>query len=410
MPAAGGGGAFIVVTANVLPGTTQKAPRIVMVLPAYLPESFGGAEQQTRRLAQALADRGAAVTLLAPRLNRSTLAREREGPVVVRRFHLREAPNLGGRHLDSFLLWSICVAAWLWRHRRAYDLIHVIHGRLHAFPGAIAGSWVGKPVLVKPGGGGQNHFDLSVVQRKRLLGPFFACAIARNTTAWVATSRQIEADLTRWGVPRERVHAIPNGVEIPRDLAPPTRNGVLHFLSMGRLEPEKAVDQTIRAFAALPADAPARLTILGDGPCYRQLQALSRSLAQEERIAFPGAVTDVTPYLRDADVYVSTSVWEGMSNALLEAMSHGVIPVVSRVSGVADVVEEDVSGLLFPPGDEAAFAARLAEALSMTADCRRAMGEAACAAMRARFSLDAIAERHMALYCNLIETEPCARV
>ncbi len=49
-------------TANVLPGT--GAPRIVMVLPAYLPESFGGAPQQTRRLAQALARRGAAVTLL----------------------------------------------------------------------------------------------------------------------------------------------------------------------------------------------------------------------------------------------------------------------------------------------------------------------------------------------------------
>ena len=50
-------------TANVLPGTTQTAPRVVMVLPAYLPETFGGAEQQTRRLAQALAVRGAAVTL-----------------------------------------------------------------------------------------------------------------------------------------------------------------------------------------------------------------------------------------------------------------------------------------------------------------------------------------------------------
>jgi glycosyltransferase involved in cell wall biosynthesis len=396
-------------TANGLFETTPPAPRIVMILPAYLPETFGGAEQQTRRLAQALARRGAAVTLLAPRLERRTPARERDGLVVVRRFHLREPPNLGGRHLDSFVLWCLYVAAWLWRHRRTYDVIHVIHGRLHAFPAAIAGNWVGKPVLVKPGGGGEDHFDLSVVQRKRLLGSFFARAIARNTTAWVATSRQIEADLTRWGVPRERVHAIPNGVEIPRDLARPMRNGVVHFLSMGRLEAEKAVDQTIRAFAALPADAPARLTILGDGPCLPQLQALSRSLAQEKRIAFPGAVADVTPYLRDADVYLSTSVWEGMSNALLEAMSHGVVPVVSRVSGVADVVEEDVSGLLFPPGDEAEFAARLGEALSMTADCRRVMGEAACAAMRARFSLETVVERHLTLYRNLVKAGPCAR-
>ena len=59
--------------------TGLHAPRIVMVLPAYLPESFGGAEQQTRRLAQTLTRRGAAVTLLAPRLEGRTPARERKG-------------------------------------------------------------------------------------------------------------------------------------------------------------------------------------------------------------------------------------------------------------------------------------------------------------------------------------------
>ena len=66
---------------------------------------------------------------------------------------------------------------------------------------------------------------------------------------------------------------------------------------MGRLDTEKAVDQTIRAFAALSADSPAHLTILGDGPCRRDLEALSRRLGQDRRIAFPGAVGDVAPYL-----------------------------------------------------------------------------------------------------------------
>jgi hypothetical protein len=62
--------------------------------------------------------------------------------------------------------------------------------------------------------GGEAHFDLSVVHRKRLLGPFFARSIARNTTAWVANSQEIEGDLERWGCGWcARVHAIPNGVE-----------------------------------------------------------------------------------------------------------------------------------------------------------------------------------------------------
>jgi glycosyltransferase involved in cell wall biosynthesis len=392
-------------TASARPDVTPAAPRIVMVLPAYLPESFGGAEQQTRRFAQALAHCGAAVTLLAPRLERRTPAREREGPVVVRRFRLRAPPNLGGRHLDSFLWWCACICSWLWRNRRRYDLIYVVHGRLHAFPATLAGRWLGKPVVVKPGRGGEAHFDLSVVHRKRLLGSFFARGIARNTTAWVANTQAIAADLARWAIPRERVHAIPNGVDIPEEGVRPPRNGFVHFVSMGRLDAEKAVDQAIRAFAALPADARARLTILGDGPRRGELEALSRHLGQEKRIIFAGAVADVVPYLREADVYLSTSVSEGMSNALLEAMSQAVMPVVSRVSGVADVVEEGVAGLVFPPGDESALAGRLEESLAMTTEHRRAMGEAARAAVR-RFSLDRVAELHLALYRRLMGSRP----
>jgi glycosyltransferase involved in cell wall biosynthesis len=389
-------------TTNVLPGS--GVPRIVMVLPAYLPESFGGAAQQTRRLSQALAGRGAAVTLLAPRVKGTTPAREEEGPVIVRRFRLHAAPNLGGRHFDSFAWWCLCISSWLWRNRRTYDLIYVVHGRLHAFPAALAGRRLHKPVVVKPGRGGEASFDLSVVRRKRLLGSFFARSIARNTTAWVANSKEIAADLMRWGLPSERVHAIPNGVEIPDDEEQRSRNGVVRFVSMGRLETEKAVDQTIRAFGGLPADAPARLTVLGDGPCRPELEALSRRLGQERRIVFTGAVGDVMPYLNEADVYVSTSVSEGMSNALLEAMSNGVMPVVSQVSGVDELVEEGVTGFLFPPGDENALGTRLEKALAMTAEHRRATGEAARDSVRARFSLDLVAERHLSLYRSLIES------
>jgi glycosyltransferase involved in cell wall biosynthesis len=98
-----------------------------------------------------------------------------------------------------------------------------------------------------------------------------------------------------------------------------------------------------------------------------------------------------------------------MSNALLEAMSRGVMPVVSRVSGADDLVEEGVSGLLFPPGDETALAARLEESLAMTRERRRATGEAARAAVRARFTLEKVVERHLTLYRNLIEEGPCAK-
>jgi glycosyltransferase involved in cell wall biosynthesis len=210
-------------------------------------------------------------------------------------------------------------------------------------------------------------------------------------------------------VPRERIHSIPNGIDIPAHGRRRSSNGVVQFVSMGRLDAEKAVDQTIRAFAGLPADTPAHLTILGDGPCRPELEALSRRLGQERRIVFTGAVDDVTPYLKAAHVYLSTSLSEGMSNALLEAMSHGVMPLVSRVSGTDDLIEDGVSGFLFPAGDVAALATWLETSLAMTAKRRRATGEAAREAIRARFSLEKVVERHLTLYRELIEAGPCAR-
>ncbi len=87
-------------TTNGRPNGARPAPRVVMVLPAYFPETFGGAEHQTRRFAQALARRGVSVTMLAPRLKGGTPSREEEGPVLVRGFRLRAGPNLGREAFD----------------------------------------------------------------------------------------------------------------------------------------------------------------------------------------------------------------------------------------------------------------------------------------------------------------------
>jgi glycosyltransferase involved in cell wall biosynthesis len=384
-----------------MPSLLRGAPRVVMILPAYLPETYGGAEQQTQRISQALTRAGAQVTLLAPRLKRSTPAKEQEGSVLVRRFKLRAWPNLGGRHFDSFFVWCGCVIAWLWHHRNDYDVIHVIHGRLHAVPAVVAGEWLGKPVIIKLGRGGPEHFDLSVVSRKRLFGSFFARQIARHPIAWVANSQEITKDLQNWPIPCERIHAIPNGVAIPEEIGPRDNEGMTRFLFMGRLDPEKAIDQMIRAFANLPEDMPVQLVILGDGQCREELVTLVYHLGQQERVVFEGVVDDVTGFLRQADFYLSASLSEGMSNALLEAMSFGVPPIVSEVSGVSDLVHDGISGLLFPPGDRAALTARLYEAVTMATEHRHGMGKAAQEKVRERCSLQSVAEQHLTLYKSL---------
>lgn len=385
--------------------------RIVLVVPTYLPESFGGAEQQARKLSTFLAQRDVSVTILAPRLQSATLPQENQGEVRIRRFRLRHAPNLGGRHSFSFLLWSAKLLWWLWRHSDEYDVIHIIHGRLHAVPAVIAGALLNKPVLIKPGAGG-HYFDIRVVRRKKLIGLPCAFLVKRLTTGFIANSQEIAQDLATHGVPVAKVHRIPNGVIMPSnsDARHMAASDATRFVYLGRLDSEKALDWMIEGFAKLPSKAEARLVIVGDGPCGNELKALAIRLGISDRVEFPGRVDDVAPYLETADFYLSTSLSEGMSNALLEAMSYAVPPLVSRVSGVDDMVIDGKSGLLFEAGNIAAYTSKLLAAIAMSPDDRHSMGQAAAATVRDRFGMDKVTDQHIALYDSLMATKTASAI
>lgn len=381
--------------------------RVVMVVPTYLPESFGGAEQQCRKLCSALDGLGLDVTIIAPRLQPDTAREETHGRTRIERLRVRRAPNLGGRHIASFLMWSAKLGWRLMTRRRDYDVIHVIHGRLHAVPAAIAGHMLGKPVLIKLGRGG-SHFDLRTVKEKRLGGPLFWRAVNKLPTGFIANSREIVDDLRADGVQDIRIHRLPNGVEVPsaamrhrdRQFGEPH----VQFLYVGRLDPEKALDRMIGGFAQLGSDTRARLQLVGHGACREQLQTLVDRLHLGAIVEILPPVADVGPLLRQADFHVSTSVSEGMSNALLESMSWGTPPVVSRVSGVDDIVRHDTSGFVFEAGDDDAFVTTLRRAISMTPDQWQAMSHAAFETARERFSIEGVAVRHVAIYRSLMRS------
>lgn len=377
------------------------ATRIVLVLPTYLPESFGGAEQQSRKLGLALSRQGVRVTLLAPRVSKRTSGSEQDGPLSLRRFHVRKPPNLGGRQILSLLSWSCKLIAWLVINRREYDVIHIVHGRLHALPAVLGGVLLRKPTLIKIGRGGVDHFDLDLVKRKRLLGRWYARIISQYTTGYIANSQAIVADLRRWQIETRRIYEIPNGVDLPSLNPKPAPIGTVQLVYLGRLDVEKRLDLMITGFARICEEFSATLTIAGDGSCRSELQELTTKLGVENRVRFAGVITDVSTLLREADIYVSCSVSEGMSNSLLEAMSFGVMPLVSLVSGANDIVTDESTGLLFASTDLEAFVSRLRAALSMTTNERRQLGLQARAAVEQRFGIDKVAQSHVCLYREL---------
>jgi glycosyltransferase involved in cell wall biosynthesis len=140
------------------------------------------------------------------------------------------------------------------------------------------------------------------------------------------------------------------------------------------------------------------------------LEGLASQLGIRDRVIFPGRTDDVSKYLRSAHFCLLTSAFEGMSNAVLEAMSFGVVPLVSDVSGAKDIVDHGSSGFLFERDNLDDFVAKLELMRRMTATSYKAMSQAARESVRQRFGIDRIADQHLHVYRTLLDGTTFLRI
>ena len=150
------------------------------------------------------------------------------------------------------------------------------------------------------------------------------------------------------------------------------------FINVARLVPQKGLDVLIAALPRLSGAAAAwPVTLVGDGPERETLQRKARDLGVSDRLRCLGFRSDPERFLAEAAVFVLPSRFEGMPNALLEAMAAGLAVIVTDASpGPLEVVEPGVSGLVVPSDDPVALAAAMEALASDPERCRR-MGAAA---------------------------------
>jgi glycosyltransferase involved in cell wall biosynthesis len=147
-------------------------------------------------------------------------------------------------------------------------------------------------------------------------------------------------------------------------------------LSVGQLAPVKGHRILIEAFAAVRETNPgARLFLIGGGPEEERLRALAETTGLSDRVTFLGHKQDPLPFVAGADVFVQPSLSEGMSNALMEAMSLGRCIVATKVGAASELLEHGVHALL-PPPTVPDLAAAISRALADPA-LRHRLGEAA---------------------------------
>ncbi len=102
-----------------------------------------------------------------------------------------------------------------------------------------------------------------------------------------------------------------------------------YVVTMGRLHPQKGQWHLIKAFKKVANDCPdLNLLILGDGPLKSELKALIKDLRLEDRILMPGYITSPHSYFQDCEIFVLSSMYEGLGNVLLEAETYG-LPIIS---------------------------------------------------------------------------------
>jgi glycosyltransferase involved in cell wall biosynthesis len=247
--------------------------------------------------------------------------------------------------------------------------------------------------------------DLPLVATRRsdtIPGPLW-----RQPARVIALSGAVADALRRGGVPDAHIVRIPSAIPPATLAVPPWRNGGeagtgATIVAVGSLTREKDQATLLRAFARVSRRLPgARLALCGEGPERAPLAQLARALGIADRVRFEGDVADVAAHLRAADVMAQPSRREALGTAVLEAMALGTPVVASATGGLVDLLAGG-AGLLVPPGDAAALADALEQALRC-APLRATMVETARARV-VSYGAPEVADRVAAVYRSALRT------
>lgn len=395
--------------------------RLAMVIQRFRP-SFGGQGVQVESLCTALSERGIEPTVYTANPGDAPALEQMDGYRVRR---LRTDFSGRGPHWPAF---GARVHRALRRDRP--NLVHV-----HGLTDALYAGWLycrtaRKPLVFEmtllgvdePGAIDSNPARLRWLRRR----------LYRRADAYVAMSRAFEPSYAESGLPAERLHIIPQGVDTTRfqpagepeqaearaalDLPPGTP--VVTFV--GSLIERKGIDVLLQAWPAVRAlHGTATLALAGPGElagAATEKAMAAMSAADRASVRRLGRRDDIDVVLAAADAFVFPSRREGFGTVIIEAMATGLPCVVAELPGITDYIFEhpasspsaaiaDTDGIVVQQNDPRALAAALAAILTAPM-LGAAIGTRARERAVAAFDLGAIADRYIELYGELCAARP----
>ena len=387
--------------------------KILMVISQFHP-IIGGAERQAQLLAQKLIEKGIQVHVVTGWWKRGTQRREIiNGIQIFRNFSFWGMFGIKGLRPLGALTYMITLAIYLILHRAKYDIIHVHQVLYPAFISVLLGKEVlHKPVVVKNACSGLTsdikqlrQFPFGNQQLKYLL---------KRLDCLVTVNVEGAYEFKTIGYPESQIISIPNGVVIPVE-SKGHYDHVMRVVTTARLDKQKGIDVLLRAWAKVERiEKTLKLVILGGGPQESELKRLSESLEVADSVEFKGMVHNVAEYLRTADLFILSSRAEGLSNALLEAMSYGIPCIATKVGGNTEMLgEEDKeirlgeyviakNGLLVNPDDVKGLSEAILYLLRHQEE-REELGRRSRSFIKENYSIDLIADKYIALYQRMLD-------
>ncbi len=408
----------------------------------------GGAQVRTEKQARQLQALGYDVTVVTFRHYRQWKRKEMlDGLPVVRvgGIYRRNGQLNTGRL--GYLPNIIMMVLTLWRLRHSYDVIHAFQLSL---PAALIGQLTHKPVVLSIQSTGPDEArrmqldehgamlmadtlsetsflkvelkdweagagDIGHLPRLPL-GKAMLNFLRKSNAFYQILSTRSYSYLSSHGFRAEQIVHISGSVDTERfqpaperrpDPARPERD----IICVARLDYAKGVDVLLHAWGRMlrePSEWRAhlkpRLRLVGDGRLKPQMEYIVAELGIQDSVEFLGLRTDVVDLLQQSWGFVLPSRWEGMSNALLEAMACGLPCVATSVSGSEDIISEGVNGLLVEPEQPAEMAQALRRIIEDTELAQR-LGRTGRATVVRDYRLISVVKQCLEVYRCLLTRE-----
>lgn len=229
--------------------------------------------------------------------------------------------------------------------------------------------------------------------------------VQKKVDCFTAVSQASADALIAFLEPDTSIKVIPNMVEPPPKDVVRKPDSFFHIASIARLAPPKDVATLITAVALLiPHHSNLRLHIYGDGPLRTQLEEQVKTLGVQEYVHFAGAFskTDLPQVMSQTDVVVLSTHYEGFGVALVEGMAYGKPVIGTAVSGVTEVIDDNVTGFLAPPKTPEVVAQKI-EQLMTNPQLYQRMSEAGRKKYLDNFTPEIVTQQYLNVYQSLCD-------